>query len=194
MRRIHRIFPLYYGWMALFFLGLALHLDSRLHGKIFEGMAPLWLYPVFLQNYAPLWLGAQLPAWIGATWSLAVEEQFYLALPAIVRFSGRRALAWLSLAAIFLAPVYRWAMEWAHPHLIETWTFATPARLDGLAMGVGAALLVRNERCWRWLTGNRGLIHAALALLFTGFLVMTYLPGSWYSRKVDHSRLFRRFL
>jgi peptidoglycan/LPS O-acetylase OafA/YrhL len=186
MRRIHRIFPLYYGWMALFFAGLALGLDQQFHFKIFEGSVPLGLYPLFLQNNAPLWLNAEFPPWMAMTWSLAVEEQFYLALPAIVRFADRTVVAWLCGAVIALSPVYRWAMVSTHRHLSDTWSFATIARLDGLAMGVAAALLVRNERCWRWLTNNRRTVHALLALLFCGFLVMTWFPTTWYSRTVDH--------
>ena len=63
-RRIHRIFPLYFGWLALFYAGLFFGLDEKLRSHIFSASVPLWLYPVFLQNNAPLWLNSDLPLWM----------------------------------------------------------------------------------------------------------------------------------
>ncbi len=85
-RRIHRIFPLYFGWLGLYWVGRDFDLDHRLGTALFQTSVPGWLYPLFLQNNAPLWLNLDLPGWLGMSWSLAIEEQFYAVLPLIIRF------------------------------------------------------------------------------------------------------------
>lgn len=83
LRRFHRIFPLYFGWLALFYAGIYFDVDSRLGVQIFRTSVPLWLYPLFLQNNAPLWFKLESPLWMAMSWSLAVEEQFYVILRAL---------------------------------------------------------------------------------------------------------------
>jgi peptidoglycan/LPS O-acetylase OafA/YrhL len=178
LRRFHRIFPLYFGWLALFYLGIYVNLDKTLGGPIFQGTVPLWFYPLFVQNNAPLWLNAEASLWMAMSWSLAVEEQFYVVLPSIVRFVGRTALAFLCGATIFLSPAYRFVLVAGHPNLNAGWPFATLSRLDSLAMGVAAAVLVRNQECWEWLNGHSTILHACGVALFLGFLALTYsAPG-----------------
>jgi peptidoglycan/LPS O-acetylase OafA/YrhL len=178
LRRFHRIFPLYFGWLALFYLGIYLNLDKILGVHIFQGSVPLWFYPLFVQNNAPLWLNAEASLWMAMSWSLAVEEQFYVVLPALVRFLGRAALASLCGATILLSPVYRFMPVSGHPNLNVGWPFATLSRLDGLAMGVAAAVLVRNRECWEWLSGHSTILYACGMALFLGFLALTYsTPG-----------------
>ena len=81
VRRALRILPLYYGTLAVVFLLLPL---VGLHPLGDDGGARdrLWFW-VFLSNWSvPLGAAAcGLPHF----WSLAVEEQFYLAWPALVR-------------------------------------------------------------------------------------------------------------
>lgn len=174
LRRFHRIFPLYFGWLALFCLGIYFHVDARLGRPVFEGQVPLWMYPVFLQNNAPLWFNATAPLWMAMSWSLAVEEQFYAILPGIVRLAGKTALAGLAGATIFLSPVYRTLLVAGHPQLNSGWTFATASRLDGLAMGAIVALLARNESCWAWLGSHRRGLQLCGTMLLLGFVALTY--------------------
>ena len=85
IRRAYRIFPLY-GVMT--FLFLMRHLPFRLLPGHFGDVSPLtipwWSYVTLTQNF---WMAQQ--GWYGAvamavTWSLAVEEQFYLTIPLLV--------------------------------------------------------------------------------------------------------------
>jgi len=89
MRRIHRIFPLYFGWLALFALGRYLHLDDKLNESVFGSTLPFWMFALFLQNNASPGFNAE--AWMAVTWSLAVEEQFYCVLPSLIRFLNKTA-------------------------------------------------------------------------------------------------------
>jgi peptidoglycan/LPS O-acetylase OafA/YrhL len=87
VRRSLRIFPLCYGYLALNYLLV------RLTGASSEGYA---FYLLYLQNHhigAALATGLPLPGVVGHTWSLAVEEQFYLIWPLVV-FSAASA-CWL---------------------------------------------------------------------------------------------------
>jgi peptidoglycan/LPS O-acetylase OafA/YrhL len=97
-RRVLRIWPLYF--LVLFgdyFLGL--HWLKSLH---MSGHA-LLAFSFLLGNLYIIRHGFMGP--VNPLWSLSVEEQFYLAVPAIIRFGGRRAIILISIVTISLAYV-----------------------------------------------------------------------------------------
>lgn len=145
-RRSLRIFPLYYGFLALLLVALpALHsMSSREYQTLQQSQAWYWTY---LSNY---WIALR-DGWnvslYGTVhlWSLAVEEQFYLIWPAIVLVCNRRALVWVCVGAIAGAPALRLAMHMHHANPFVVYTF-TAARLDPLAVGAIMAVLIRGPR------------------------------------------------
>ncbi len=96
VRRILRIWPLYFlvlfGAYALghFYHGSANRPGTRRPRLLFL-LGNLYI----LHNG---WLGP-----VGPLWSLSVEEQFYLLVPAIVRLGGRRGILAIAIAAISFA-------------------------------------------------------------------------------------------
>jgi peptidoglycan/LPS O-acetylase OafA/YrhL len=103
-------------------------------------------YIVFLQNYYE-----QVP-FFTVSWSLCVEEHFYLLMPlagaAVVVFlnPSTRWIAWVILLSV--SPLCRW-YEWRPG---EAWTWfgyaetATHLRLDGLVLGVGLSYMSNFSR------------------------------------------------
>jgi peptidoglycan/LPS O-acetylase OafA/YrhL len=134
MKRCLRIFPLYYGYLLV---NLALL-------QVVKGSADgyLW-YLAYLQNHhigQALHEGGNIPGVVGHTWSLAVEEQFYMVWPLVVYFVSRRWLAVLCLALIVAAPLFRYAILQAtgNPFLTNV---MLPSCLDMLAFGSLLAVL-----------------------------------------------------
>ena len=99
IRRVLRIFPLY-----LILLALCYAFD----GDFWSAPRPSLLqYLTLTQNFWMVTAGSLGVATLAVTWSLAVEEQFYLVLPALVRFVSQKWL-WLALAiCMALSPLLR---------------------------------------------------------------------------------------
>ncbi len=143
MRRTLRIFPPYYAFFSLcFLLAIAFSLFGNYHLS-----AKLWLafalYGTSLVVVRPWYFAAasQLPPpvnGIALTWSLSIEELFYLLWAPAVRFLTRRQLGMVVVLIIFLAPVVRW---YVHSPGTQTEYFFFPARMDTLAFGALLALL-----------------------------------------------------
>ena len=138
-RRILRIFPLYYGFLIFWMIVIPVFrrdvFDLNSDNQIFY-----WLY---LQNWrfsAPASLDGQI---LAITWSLAIEEQFYLAWPLVVSLLRRRQLMMLCLTLVVTSLVVRVALTVLGAHQITVY-MPTPARMDGLAVGAFIALALRS--------------------------------------------------
>jgi peptidoglycan/LPS O-acetylase OafA/YrhL len=129
-RRWVRTFPPY--CVALVASWLAVH-SAR--GEPFD-----WKYIVFMQNYYET-----IPYFL-VSWSLCIEEHFYLAAPviagALILYLPRKTL-WLSwVLLISLSPLLR-SLEWlpTPPGGFGYAVTATHLRLDGLVLGFGLSYL-----------------------------------------------------
>jgi peptidoglycan/LPS O-acetylase OafA/YrhL len=145
-RRIFRIFPLYYMITLGYGVTLLLHVNTR--WRLFEQPLPFWTYILFVQNFAMAAANGFGAVWMAGSWSLAVEEQFYLTLPAIIRRVNDRRLFQFAVFAVAGAPVLR--------ALIQRFKFAPslsnyvllPTQVDSLAVGVLVMLLWRQRQDW----------------------------------------------
>jgi len=103
-RRSFRILPIYAGMVAIYLIGRQLNGGVRV---LFDGPLPWWSYVVGLQN---IWMTLDQTygaSWLSGTWSLAIEEQFYLIFPLIVYFMPPRMLPRLLISLLVLCPVGR---------------------------------------------------------------------------------------
>jgi peptidoglycan/LPS O-acetylase OafA/YrhL len=143
-RRALRIFPLYYGFLLLLFLG------TLLTGGHWDSLAAIKLL-TYTENLAIHPTGASISAsWfnINHFWSLAIEEQFYFFWPLMVFFckTKRRIViaascgALASLLTRILLTAY--GVPNQNPYVLYSWT---PAHLDGLFFGAILAMAVRSH-------------------------------------------------
>lgn len=152
-RRFLRIFPLYYGFLAVMFLVLA---AIRVGAPQFysHSRTPqlLWSYQPWLWTYtANIWMffhsGMVV---IGHFRSLCVEEQFYLVWPLVIFMApGKKWTARACWVTISIAVVAGVGVQLAGYD--GGWLF-TPVRMDALAAGGLIALLLRDPGWHRWLS------------------------------------------
>jgi peptidoglycan/LPS O-acetylase OafA/YrhL len=140
-RRILRIFPLYYLTLIIFFvLFPAFHFKPINFDYYLHNQSWFWLY---IQN----WLFIFYPGPSSATvlthfWSLAVEEQFYLAWPFIILLLKRPKtilylLIFLLLGVITLRFIL-WTYQIENLAYFNLYTFS---RIDGICIGSMLAVL-----------------------------------------------------
>ncbi len=180
-RRILRIWPVYLLLLLVcysvpaWFLGDTL--AHQLHWKT------LTAYALFLQNLRH----TPLPGTLGPTWSLAIEEQYYLLWAPMVWLLGarRRLLAVVLCALVILSPLLRLGhFHWLTPT-------HTLIHLDGIALGslLAIAMLTLPLRRQTWLAlgalaavggwlaaatvaGGTAFLDTALAFLFAGLVLV----------------------
>jgi peptidoglycan/LPS O-acetylase OafA/YrhL len=143
--RARRFFVPFYVRRSLRILPLAWAVVIVMAGLRGEWSGVGW-YMGYLVNWLPQ---SPPPRDLGHYWSLAVEEQFYLAWPAVVFFCSSRTLWRATIAIIAIDIVFRigvsmWPPAFVTPQLRDLATFA---RADTLAVG---ALLAQRERNHGW--------------------------------------------
>ena len=159
LRRTLRTWPLYFSVLFVAYLAL------RLHGS---GEQVDWLQHVFfLQNYSPEFFARSLTP----TWSLCVEEHFYLLWPFLIFFRPRRALPWTLSVLFFALPGVRyWGLH--HAFTYKQLYTETQFHLDGLVAGSIVAVLIS-----RYAIPLGVMIRIAYVCLILGF--GTAFLGFW---------------
>jgi peptidoglycan/LPS O-acetylase OafA/YrhL len=138
-RRCLRIWPLYYSLLIFMFV-IVPHLLPADGHAIFERSSPWWAYPFFLQNFFVV-IPTQAAGPLGVTWSLAIEEQFYLVWPLFVRHFSSIQIKRIAVGVILLSPPARFYLALHHVNIYSNLF----CRLDGLMAGALLAVLVRSE-------------------------------------------------
>jgi peptidoglycan/LPS O-acetylase OafA/YrhL len=178
-RRLLRTVPAYLVVVAIYFAFPGLQDRPQI--------APLWTFLTFTQN-----IGLAPGTAFSHGWSLSVEEQFYLAFPAVIavlapRATPRRVVAAIAGVVIFGIVLRGWL--WlqsvaatpfdisAQPHGRAYMTliyYPTWSRLDGILGGVCAALVSRfRPQMWSAMMARANLC-LALGLAGVAAAVLTF--------------------
>jgi len=169
IRRIFRIMPAYYCFLAVMVL-LAAAGIIQLHHRD-TACAFLFVY-----NYLPFhdW-------WLAHCWSLSVEEQFYLLWPLTLVLFGKRRCSYIALGLIAFTPVVRMlnyvlipGMRGLIPSMLHT-------RIDCLMFGCATALLYDSPAFQRFLQACFSQKAHVFAIIYL-FLISPYLTATFASK------------
>lgn len=209
LRRLWRIWPLYYFFLLLNLGAVALGIQPGLVGR------GVWTYFFFAQN-----LVKPVDLFFWESWSLCVEELFYFLLPlmfALTAFLKLRPHVMLGMTALILM-MLGWSYRILLPEGLDYdlwYRKMAPGRLDAigwgvlaaavkglcrvkptavwrssaLALGIIGALCARQSgmfawpESWHWVAP--GIAPAALALTLPAFYSVNRLP-LWLTRAVGY--------
>jgi peptidoglycan/LPS O-acetylase OafA/YrhL len=176
LRRSFRILPSYLAVLALYWIFP--------HWREREVMAPFWKFLTFTTNFG---LDFKHAGAFSHSWSLCVEEHFYLLLPILVALMARpRARKWIIplIISVFIAGMVSRLVSWLwfvdplrnsadrslwYVAYFKRVYYPSYNRLDGLLAGVVIALIDRfRPKLWEKLTARGNLI----SLLGLGFLAV----------------------
>jgi peptidoglycan/LPS O-acetylase OafA/YrhL len=163
MRRVLRIFPLYYAVVVV----------GTIIALVIGGWIPGIAYWLYMQNYVLAFDDAVM-RWTAHFWSLAIEEQFYFVWPIVALVTPRKRLIPIILVVIAACIMLRAGITLKGHFWDELTTKkfvyrATVTRCDGLLMGALVAVLQRESShplayAWRRMR-KTVLIATGVALL-----------------------------
>lgn len=176
LRRSARIFPPYYalvfGTFALVWTGFG---DFPGSSPFLDGQSSLPSYLFYLQNFVMAESGSWGFRPLAITWSLAVEEQFYLLLPLAIYWTPPRFVPWLLVFGIFECWATRIVAFHLHPNpVLATYTLL-PFRCDALLAGALLSWVARYKHLFLQPLKDAAIRAGVIAMLLAGYLALIAL-------------------
>ena len=132
LRRTLRIFPPYYAFLICLALAAATGAVALVSGDVLSAMT-------YTANYK-----LDRSWFVGHTWSLSVEEQFYLLWPAVLLFARTRRAILIAAAVVLLVPLIRVA-EW---ELLRQYGDGVGHRFETIADAIAIGCVLAGTRSW----------------------------------------------
>jgi peptidoglycan/LPS O-acetylase OafA/YrhL len=162
-RRAARILPL---------AGLCVTAGLGLHALGFAEGQP-WPAAVYVFFGVNLWMAA-VGVWgfllLAPLWSLAIEEQFYLLAPWIIRIMPPRRWPYFFAALIVSAPLLRWGIlaGWSGQYFAAS--LLPFCRMDSLGLGLLGAWIMRQPAARDWCRRRAGFLAGVFVCACLGCL------------------------
>jgi peptidoglycan/LPS O-acetylase OafA/YrhL len=168
VRRVLRIFPAYYLVLVAFIIFLNLGLSAH-YPNLTDNPIPFYAYFFYIQNFWMSHYSDFGATWLNVTWSLSIEEQFYLLLPLCIFLISKKNLPKILITGILLAPVYRALFsQGLTPYVL------LPARMDSLLIGVLIAYYYLNGKLESVFKGKQKV----LLISFVTCFVLQFICGA----------------
>jgi len=174
LRRAFRILPIYLLLvLAGFFLALLGPRAGETLGNLVRHPAPWLYYLTFTQNFYFAWHSDTI--WFfQITWSLAVEEQFYLTLPLLIRKIPAEKILAASVGMVAVIALLRSALYW-NGSINGMQAYELPFfRFDSLFIGVACAMAIRSPNLHARLRKHSRLLAATALALGAVFFFMDH--------------------
>jgi len=185
-RRFFRIIPIYYIWTAAFVVAsLALAAAAGAFSPDIRfpwQMIPMQL--LFLQNMGLVGYSTLARPWFEPTWSLAVEEQFYLVSPLVVKWLSKKTLYAVLALVIVATPFFRISLQGATFRFAnaQDWPYTLMfSRADALCIGILVALLWKDADIRQWLRSHSNAIRLAAGVFAAGVVALALWSPSFRS-------------
>ena len=185
LRRALRLYPVILVFVAA---ACGLMLFSGVTPSLVEMGSALFYYSNFLYTSS----GVHVQPFI-ITWSLSVEEHFYLVFPALligcISSGSKAALVYAMAAVCIVCLALRILVAYVHPDLLQTryFYYRTQFRLDSMAFGVLIAGLCEFEAGRRWLLRLAGPVGLAASLAV--ILVCLLFRDLWFRETLRYTAL-----
>ena len=141
VRRILRIWPLYYLIFLIGFLGLPF--SDRIHGIGLSSPQMPW-FGLFLGNWSMIHFGPIGSDILSILWSVCVEEQFYIFIPMVIAILGTRGRWIFAISGILIAILQRISLARSGVEQYQI-TYNSVAQMDSILAGVLLALALNHE-------------------------------------------------
>jgi len=177
LRRLLRIVPLYY-----LVLGCAFFIVPILNSPHLDKLqsTPSWPYWLFLSNFYIAHQGAFTNGLVDLSWSLSVEEQFYIFWSVCIYLLSLRHIKFLAFTIIIFSPVLRYLLVSQGVGHIAIYVMSF-TRMDTLMIGALLAIY-RNHRFFtpRFFTWSL-ILAAIISPVVMSFMSRRYGVTIYYS-------------